>query len=406
MTASRVARVGTRGFTFLTVALALAGAVAAKASARPTPPASSVLVSSSPRSETYREPDGRLLTYTYAKPRQGTSVNGAQPRTANSEACSQFEPETASEMNMTQCGAKSYTRESVTSMPHGGTESHYKVGPGSVTFFTPPASFNAATASNAELTEYGIPLAPPTTSSEYPMWQQMIKNLHFGSPPTSLIDATAMTASTTAKPSGNWSGYADQANYQRYTQATGYFYPPASPKQSCTGATMAMWSGLGGLNSGSLSQDGFNVAAGGKHYPAWWEILPRGETFIKGYWASPGAYFLAQTKYEGKEKRHFYMYNYATGVPQSFSGSGASENDQSTADYIAAERVSINKSLTPLMEFGTVEGQGYTSATAGDEALENFPNYFIEMKNGTSTLARPGGLTEGAKFKDTWVKCV
>lgn len=338
-----------------------------------------------------------------------TTVEGDE----GEESC--LDPAVDSPAKLAECGDSEYGPSSVSAMPHGGMESHYTMAHGEVvTFITPPESFDAATASPAELEEYGIPTAPPAGSPEYALWRQMVDNLPYEPPPEAVIETNLSNApATQERSSGNWSGYLDQANYQRYDQATAYLYPPKSVTQSCPGATMSMWAGLGGwFNHFNLSQDGFNVEAGTRNYPAWWEVLPQKETFIKErptghpFVASKGAYFKAETKLIGSHDRQFFMYNYATHKHEVLREPGIGENDHSTADFIAAERLTIEIGhkgyLTPLLRFSELEVEGYSEG----QSLSTFPNYRVEMFANGSSLAQPTGLTgPGANFGDSWINC-
>jgi hypothetical protein len=332
-----------------------------------------------------------------------TTVEGEE----GEESC--LDPAADSPAKLAECGDREYTRSGITMMPHGGMESHYTMGGGAVvTFITPPESCDAAIASSGELEEYGIPTAPPAESREYMLWREMVDHLPYESAPEAVVETNLRSPGITEnRTSPNWSGYLDQANYQRYERATGYFYPPKSVKKSCVGSTMSMWAGLGGFFSRNLSQDGFNVEAGTRNYSAWWEVLPNTESLIKGFSASRGAYFLAETKLVGAHNRHFYMYNYATHKHKSFFEPDVGANDRSTADYVAAERLTIEKNgeeyLTPLLQFSELEVQGYTEGEPLDAS--GFKNYKVEMYSG-GPLARPTGLaSNGANFGDEWVNC-
>jgi Peptidase A4 family len=195
------------------------------------------------------------------------------------------------------CGDRLMPRKSITSLPGGGQEDNYETPQGiQLSVTVPPASFDAATASAAELTRYGIPEAPPAGSPEYAKWKQMIDEpIHFVTPPSTLVEVPLESSRTeaqsappgTSSPWGtdtlssddiapslaptnaaegsekNWSGYLNWGGEGKFTQATGYFIDPSTknktlPCEKEEPVGSSTWVGLGGWNdiSVGLAQDG------------------------------------------------------------------------------------------------------------------------------------------------------
>jgi YD repeat-containing protein len=219
--------------------------------------------------------------------------------------CSEYNPETASAEINEECEATTYGPSSVTETPGGGVAAHYTLSEGEVLYNTPPKGFEPLKASNAELEEYNIPTAPPTGTPEHEAWETMMKKLHFTEPEPTMVEVHTLSAAGSEVPSQTWSGYLADSESQSDTQVSGKFIVPyAKKEQGCPNATMSAWVGLGGLGEGSpLSQDGFNVVAGAKTDPVWWEVLPATETFIKKVVATPGGEFLATTHATGLHSR-------------------------------------------------------------------------------------------------------
>jgi hypothetical protein len=295
-----------------------------------------------------------------------------------------------------------------------------------VSYTVPPASFDPANASAAELKEYGVPTAPPADSPEYPMWNKMIHNMHFnGTPPSRLVvlhNTTGFRAPSSAGAQGgaeagaqtsyNWSGYGDYASTQAYNKSTAYFIEP-SPTATCTNAQEVNGDGLGGWNSHNLAQNGTaNGIPGLVAHKAWWEILPAGISPV-GEHATAGYYFEMQTLYEGywegRSHFNFYFYNYADGSwvsPHIWTTNGV---DRSTSEFIVERPAETHSNgltyYSPLMNYGSVTMQGFTEGNP----LANYPYNYTTMKRRESpytTLATVEGIPTGTYlFSDIFHSC-
>lgn len=296
-----------------------------------------------------------------------------------------------------------------------------------VSYTVPPASFDPANASAAELKEYGVPTAPPTSSPEYPMWNKMIHNMHFnGTPPSHLVllhnttgfrsANTGAQGSTEAPPgrqtSPNWSGYGDFASTQAYNRSTAYFVEP-NPTATCSKAEEVNWAGLGGWNSHNLAQNGTaNGIPGIGAHNGWWEILPGGVAPV-GEHANVGYFFEAQTYYEGywESRSHFnfYFYDYYDGTwvsPHIWTTNGV---DRSTSEFIverpAEEHSNGLHYYKPLMDYSDVTMEGFTEGYP----LAHYPyNYTIMQRRESpyTTLATVQGIPpEEDVFSDLFQNC-
>lgn len=352
-----------------------------------------------------------------------TLTSSALAATATSGPCSRsVDPYTLSIAELNACGAESYPLSSVTMRSDGAHEYNFKVGRLTVSYIEPPASFQPARASTAELSRYPGLTPPPEGSTQRPLWQQMIDEVQFGPPParqvivprSSLSDVpvpsttlTPLTSEAGAEKSLNWSGYDNYASTQKYNTAAAYYVEP-EPKATCSGAQWVAWAGLGGKNSGNLEQNGTAnyVPYVGSH-EAWWEVLPYGIAPVEGTYATAGAYFEAQTHWVNSEKVSFYFYNYSTKKAKEVNVSGVPGSDRSTADYIV-ERPAYEEGghwyLPPLTSYSPITMQGFSNGTA----LENNPYNSQQMFEITNTLlASASGIGEGSsyQFTDTYHNC-
>jgi hypothetical protein len=357
---------------------------------------------------------------------QGTLANNASAATPTSSCPASYDAETASASILQACGDKSYPLLSVTSVAGGGQSYNYEADGIGVSYTVPPASFDPANASGAELKEYGVPAAPSMDSPEYPMWNKMIHNMHFnGTPPSHLVishNTTGLRSPASgsgqgaseagAQTSYNWSGYGDYASTQAYNKSTTYFIEP-SPTATCTNAQEVNWDGLGGWNSHNLAQNGTaNGVPGFVPHKGWWEILPAGMAGV-GEHATAGYYFEAQTLYEGfwEGRSHFdfYFYNYADGTwvsPHIWTTNGV---DRSTSEFIVERPTEEHSNglsyFTPLMNYGNITMQGFTEGNP----LADYPYNYTTMKRKESpytTLATVEGIPTGTYlFSDIFHSC-
>ncbi len=347
---------------------------------------------------------------------------------APTAACpSSYDAETAPESTLQACGDKVYPLLSVSPVAGGGKAYYYETPTMGVTTLVPPASFNPANASTAELKTYGIPPEPEASSPEHSMWEQMIHNMHYqaGAPSARLVVSHSTTGARQAgsnsslgsseagaQTSHNWSGYGNYASTQAYNKSAAYWVEP-SPVATCFGAQEVNWAGLGGWNSTNLAQNG--TANGFPEVPehkAWWEILPAGIVGIPMH-GTAGYYFEAQTLYEGywEGRSHFdfYWYDYAEGAwyaDQVWTTNGV---DRSTSEFIVERPTEQHSNglhyLKPLEDYTPITMQGFTE---GHE-LASYPYNYTTMERRESPhtiLATVAGIPPSSYlFTDTFHNC-
>jgi hypothetical protein len=341
------------------------------------------------------------------------------------------DPYTASASVLEACHTRVIPLTSVTSLPYGGSQYNYTQPNGEVMSLTlPPPSFNAATASASERETFGIPPEPPANSPEYGKWKAMIANgVHFVTPPPALDEVPNSTASgegaltngsselASSIPAGTvagkqhiWSGDMDWHGEGKFTHSTIYYVEPYV-KENCPDeepVAAFIWDGIGGWYNENLGQDGTALGVTGiGHDQAWWEVLPEeppkpeeeGVKPVLPLYATPGKEFLADTEYKGSRKYSFYFYSWEHGESAHATGEAlpGKEVDANVNDFIV-ERP-LGKSL---IDFGSVEMQGYTNGKAfGENKVQQIPLY-----NGEGTLlAAPTALWQKYAFNDKYYHC-
>lgn len=351
--------------------------------------------------------------------------------TTNAASCPvNSDPYTAPAAIREACGTVSMPLLSTTALPFGGVQYAYdSPGGGRILISEPPASFDAAHASQAELEEFGIPTAPPEDSSAYPKWLAMIeRNPKFVPAPSVLYgvpdkpgpkssstepqaplseQANNQLATPLAASAGTeeetWSGYMNWGG-TAFGHATAYYDEPELSKEQCSGAGSFVWAGIGGWFNTHLAQDGTAQGQTGiADHQAWWEILPEPEEKEKGVKAvlslkaTPGQPFEADVQYKGSGEYSFYMHNAYTNESAHVTETGKPTADEKTAEYIV-ERAEGDT----LTNFGNLDMQGYTD----NAALQTFKMQAIPLYNNKGErLAAPGAVRYKAEFTDKYYSC-
>jgi hypothetical protein len=371
---------------------------------------------------------------------------GVATATAQAQSpCIEGNPYQLSETQREACGDHAFPLEKVEPLPGGGDAYLYTVDGVGTTYLVPPASFDAATASQAELERYGIPTAPPTTSPEYALWHKMIEHMVASPPPSGAVVTVPETVApdqrigapspdtespnlTPGEPnsgvsangteySENWSGYDNYDKEQFYKESTAYYFQPIAHTTDCSPNAAVFWAGLGGVNNTSrLAQDGTGINTDGLgQYQAWSEVLPEEKSIVvvnPSFYATPEEEFESKVEYKSQTKFGMYMYNFKTGEHRSFTSTVKDESwDGSTSEFIAerptydsTELWGKNKDLPGLTNFETVEMEGYSN----NEPLDTYGHNALIMKESLLddlTLAEPGAIEGKAFFTDYHKHC-
>lgn len=349
--------------------------------------------------------------------------------------CAGQNPYGFDESQRRQCGDQAFPLESVEPLPGGGNAYRYDVEGVQTTYLVPPPSFDAATADNAELEEYGIPTAPAETSREYPQWHKMITHMtssplpsaytitvpegnqgDMPSPSASGAPASSASGANGIEGSENWSGYDNYDSQQFYKLATAYYSEPKEHTTLCSPNSAVFWAGLGGVNNRNrLAQDGTGIKFSLQQHQAWSEVLPE-QTSIQAvnpsFFATAEEEFEAQVEYISQTKFRMYLYNFRTGEHRSFNAEVKRESwDGSTAEFIAErptyetkELWGRERDLPGLTNFETMWFEGYSNK----EPLTKYGHNEMIMKESyldSNTLAEPESIIGSAFFYDRHKHC-
>lgn len=237
-----------------------------------------------------------------------TGLVGVSAHSASASGCPSniFE---ASQAELAACGVVAYPLISIERLRDGGHRYLYRVGGQKAYYLIPPESFVPSSATAAQLSEYGIPTKPENPSL-VAHWTQMLSNMHFVPAPPYLAETSIHFLD-----SFNWVGYYASGSF---TSSEGDWNEP-SLGSSCSNNGEATWTGLGGVNSGNLGQDGTIMGSnipGFNQHQAWTEVLPAG-AFSQNLYATVGQGFDARTSWSSPYY-HFYLHNDYTGGTVSF----------------------------------------------------------------------------------------
>jgi Peptidase A4 family len=320
-------------------------------------------------------------------------------------------PYTRTAPEQAACGMKSFPQTGATTVTTGpaagATEYKYRTNGLTSSYIVPPTSFNAATATPAELSAYGIPAEPAAQYTEgRAMWLKMVNNLHFVVPPQALVSVPVSVPGTSANTDfDNWSGIINTS--ATFTQSEALFDEPSVTSSSCTSNSAVYWAGLGGVNSGRLAQNGTAQNTPGlAQDEGWYEILPSESSVIATpFYATQGEPLVVSTNEESTTEFAFYYYNYYTGQAISIDQTvPASGYDGTTSDFIV-ERPTVGGSLPGLTDFTTVP---WYETYSNNNPSVDYSHIAATMNNPVTgnDLAIPHsyGGTYG-QFSDDWYNC-
>jgi hypothetical protein len=295
------------------------------------------------------------------------------------------------------CGVKTYPLLGQKTLADGGTAYQYKVDGMDVEILVPPAGFDAAAVGAVARDRYGIPREPIASDAERSEWREMVGNLQFVAGPASLHSVPSVRFTRYSK---NWSGY--YATGGPYTEAGATYTEPSPYSPACSGGSVGVWAGLGGVNTTNLAQNGTAVDAPGLgQHQAWYEILPYDPVALNLHATMASTFRVTTTRSSGKF--YFFFHNSRTGATATVSVASSSY-DGSTADAIV-ERPWTPGGLTPLDNFHSIPVQAF----ANDNYMSQYSyQRTIMTRNGASSglaLATPDAIDSLGKFHVAWQRC-
>lgn len=323
---------------------------------------------------------------------------GAPSIAAAQTGCTTSDPWTASAAQLEACHMHAYPETSTRTLASGATEYAYNENGHTVADVMPPASFDPATATTAQLEEYGFRL-PSTTSPGYEVMEKALhETVGFHVPPPEMVTGDL---ENTIK-SENWSGYVDTGGKGGYTESQTSWHEPADGTTECSNSEVSMWTGIGDTY---LAQDGSEQ--GYSPWPEnelWFEIVPDGEgAQATGMAGSPSYLNIALTYYKGSDKYEFMIY---TEYTKEWTGPWYAEEPFAgdVAESIV-ERPTVGGSLTNLLNYNYVKMTGFTnSGDIGEHPYEPYDMYSNGYKKEIAEVGSLGGVGLET-FKDTHIKC-
>ncbi|MBB6732718.1 G1 family glutamic endopeptidase [Cohnella zeiphila] len=252
-------------------------------------------------------------------------------------------------------------------------------------FVAPPSNFNALTASNDELTRFGLPKRPNVGTAEFEIWKKaVVGSKRVDSNPVAI---PGLQFGLTTSTSHNYAGYR-VTDPGTYTSATTVTYVPAAA--SSASQVMATWAGLhtapniiqaGAANSDSVSTTPY----------FWFEDYPGPAYKITGLTAHNGDQYYILVSYDSStHNASYYISDFTTGqyTNGTFSASYVGNTD---VEYIL-ENPTLNY---PNIGSVTFQYCGYnrsgTSGGLGDGATNI--TKFIMVNSSNSTVYSPGSVS-------------
>lgn len=331
----------------------------------------------------------------------GTAVAA---RAAATDPCAypNFNAQTASDLALQECGFTKVPLSGTTPLPGGGVAYQYDLPDGQVVSFpkTPPG-FDPTTASPTENAAYDVPPEPPALAVEHAAWASRVAGWHTdpGAQPYIVVSDTSNRPRTITNGfSSNWGGYSQPAGqFSDWTQSFANYNEPALGSTGCSNSAVSIWTGIGGIHSNNLGQDGTaSGAPGWAIHTAWFEVLPAGaipfhHTNGTNVTASASQEIAVETIYGGNSGYSFSIQIGANGPVYTANASGA--YDGSTAEEIV-ERPTVNGNLTPLLNYNyaVITGlNGVSGIPLGSNAFQwNMTGYETtgSLSNGTFRMTQ------------------
>lgn len=343
------------------------------------------------------------------------SLVGAAPAPAKAAGVAQTGPACATSYDVFatagagRCGVVETPAAAVTRLPDGGTSTVYRTPNATWTVNVPKSGFNAATATAAQLREYGVPGEPPASApTARAEWLTMVHHMSFvpATPYWAMIPVKAGRArpssTETYATSGNWAGYVNQNQTFNLSEAT--FTEPPLASSRCSSNSVVFWTGLGGWYGNTLEQNGTGENTPGLGQNQAWAADNTGGIQPVNLYATVGYNFNVETTYQGGNVFGFFWYNFYNGSSKSATLTTSSANNNRTTSETIVERPSYNNSLTNLSNFRTM--QFPLAVTNGQQPITSTNYIHVTMTNNGHNLATVSELGSGGNnFSATQTSC-
>lgn len=317
-------------------------------------------------------------------PLSATAAAGARPAVREPSCNSTFNPYSYSRALVSACGYKTFPRAATKLLPGGGHAYIYLQNGHRVRFLVPPKGFRPATATAAQLAEYGLP-ARPKSKANLAGWEKEMRRAKSVVPPPFLTESHSRAYDTTT--SNNWSGYAATGSTGAFKHAEAWYWEPTYYSSSCSTNEAVEWAGIGGYfsNSGGLGQDGTAHGVPGlSNHQAWYEVVPDNDITPIAVYASNTDYMDMSTTWDsGPLYYAFFEEDITTGDYEAFTFS-TSDRDTRSAEMIVERPRNANGSLPNLSNFQIAT---FNKTQANGSGLNNFANlHLIDMYDSSGVL--------------------
>jgi hypothetical protein len=318
---------------------------------------------------------------------------------------SSFDPYAYTQAAVAACGYKTFPRTAVKALAGGGSGYDFDVNGHTVEFLVPPAGFQPATATNAQLNEYGLP-PRPTASTPLARWHTEMRNFKPASPPPAFLAESHAHAANNY--STNWSGYAVVGGDGAFNHAEIWYTEPTFFSSSCSTNADVTWAGIGGWfgPNDTVGQDGTaHGVPGVDNHQAWWEVSPDNDIIPVPLYGHINYLFDASTRWSDNGYYVFYMYDYESSNYLSFR-EYITDKDQRSAEAIN-ERPTINGSYSYLSNYQT---ETVSESQANDTGINNYSptggRYGVHMVDKAGgDMADPSGIGSNGYFTITQQRC-
>lgn len=296
-----------------------------------------------------------------------------------------------------------------------------------ITFPVPPFGFNPLNATDAQLAEYAFPPRPTNDTSELALWNQEMSYYKVTDRPNvsayiKKINKASLTKhdtvnnslsvrpmSMTNKSNSIWSGYGDYRGstsnpINNWCAAEGYFLQPTNSNGS-SGNSECSWVGLGGAQTGALSQAG-TIMNNPDRYDAFFECMNgSGDDMYVNTGLKPSAtnsMYIYISYQSSNNLFNYYIADNSTGAtsqglitPHNAYGK-FNAYDGSTAEWIDE----IPTITSKLSNFGTINWTNCRAETNSQVWESITSSNYYKFTDGLTTLGSIN--SDGKSFSDKW----
>jgi hypothetical protein len=195
--------------------------------------------------------------------------------------------------------------------------------------------------------------------------------------------------------STNWSGYASNSlGAGHYTSVSASWTQPAVDCTKTPNGYSAFWAGLDGdFTSNTVEQTGTEAdcSSGSPRYYGWYEMYPKG-SFYFGNVIQPGDKMSASVT----SRNGSFTLTLTDGTKWSATTTQRLRSAKLASAEVIVEAPSSAGGVLPLADFGT------DSFTASSLTSALSPQAITMVSSSGATKAKPGAITSGGAFTDTW----